>query len=53
MRGKSIGERRVGERKKAPGLDRLAFGTMDKGLTGMNSQHVHEVRSMVVQCLRI
>lgn len=53
MGGKSIGERRVGGRKKVPGLDRFALGTMDKGLTGINSQHVHEVRSMGVRCLRI
>lgn len=40
-----IGERRV-RGKKAPGVERLVLGTVDKGLTGTNTQNVHEVGSV-------
>ena len=47
-----IGERRV-RGKKAPGVERLVLGTVDKGLTGTNTQNVHEVGSVGGGGLRI
>lgn len=38
-----MGEGRVSRR--APGLERLAFGATDKGLTDINTQNVPEIRS--------